>query len=135
MDNNMNNYYNEIIMFLIEQKNMTIKHIDICGIIEYTKNIHNFDASKINDSIYYINFLYNNSEDLVQNKKFPLYEFYNVMNIIYNKFNDIYKEGIDLVYKILNCEYISKYEKYNIITYFNGLIDRNKYDIIEYTTT
>ena len=57
------------------------------------------------------------------------------MNIIYNKFNDIYKEGIDLVYKFLNCEYISKYEKNSIITYFNGLIDRNKYEIIEYNTT
>ena len=53
------------------------------------------------------------------------------MNIIYNKFNDISQEGMDLIYKFLKCNYISKYEKNNIITYFNGLIDRNKYDIIE----
>lgn len=130
IDNFINNYYDDILMFLIEQKNISIKHIDIFGIIEFSTKINIYNSSIINDSIYYINFLYDHSEDSVKGKKYSLNEFYNTMNIIYNKFNNITQKGIDLLNKYLKCDYISKYEKKNIITYFNALIDRNKYDMI-----
>ena len=130
------NYYDEILMFLINKKNISIKHINSTQIIEYSKIINNnyniFQINEINkilieDSISFINFLYKNTEDSVEGKKYALNEFYNIMNIIYNKFNEVSKEAMDLIYKFLESEYISKYEKKNLITYFNVLIDRYKY--------
>ena len=134
-----NNYYNEIIMYLIEQKNITIKHSNIFGLIEYSKitnyintsNINEINKKLIEDSILYINFLYDNTENSVKGKKYALNEFYTNMNVIYNKFNELSDEGINLLYKFLLCEYITNYEKKNLITYYNALIDRRKYDIID----
>ena len=133
-----NNYYNEIIMYLIEQKNITIKHSNIFGLIEYSKITNYINTSKIydinnkiiEDSILYINFLYDNSEDSVNGKRLALNEFYNIMNVIYNKFNELSEDGINLLYKFLKSKYISNYEKTNLIVYYNGLIDRNKYNTI-----
>ena len=79
----------------------------------------------------YINFLYDNTENSVKGKKYALNEFYTNMNVIYNKFNELSEEGINLLYKFLLCEYITNYEKKNLITYYNALIDRRKYDIID----
>ena len=141
IDNIASNYYDEILMFLINQRNISIEHINSIEIIEYSKIINYFnifqingtDQILINDSISYINFLYNNTEDSVESKASALSEFYNIMNVIYNKFNEIPDEAMDLLYKFLECEYISKYEKSNLITYYNVLIDRYKYDELEQT--
>ena len=123
-------------MFLINQRNIVIKHINSTEIIEHSKIINNFNIFQINDtdqilikdSISYINFLYNHTEDSVKSKAYALSEFYNIMNVIYNKFNEISKEAMDLIYMFLKSEYISKYDKSNLITYYNVLIDRYKYD-------
>ena len=136
--NNITNYYfDEIIMYIIYKKNFAIKHIDKFGVIEYSKVIQNLpdinrdyiDISQ--DSVSYIEFLYNNSNNTVEGKKFVLNEFYNNMNVIYNKYNEITNKGMDLMNKFLKCEYLTEYEKNNIITYYNGLIDRKKYKIIK----
>ena len=136
INNITNNYYDEILMFLISKKNISIKHIYSTQIIEYSKLINNLNIFQINktnkilmkDSISFINFLYTNTKDSIQGKAYALGEFYNIMNVIYNKFNEVTKEAMDLIYKFLKCKYISKYEKSNLITYFNVLIDRYKYD-------
>ncbi len=136
IDNITSNYYDEILMFLINQRNIVIKHINSTEIIEHSKIINNFNIFQINDtdqilikdSISYINFLYNHTEDSVKSKAYALSEFYNIMNVIYNKFNEISKEAMDLIYMFLKSEYISKYDKSNLITYYNVLIDRYKYD-------
>ena len=139
INNITNNYYDEILMFIINQRNITIKHINSIQIIEYSNLINNYNIFHINDtdqiliedSISYINFLYNYTEDSVNGKAYALSEFNNIMNVIYNKFNEISEEAMDLLYKFLKCEYISKYEKSNLITYYNVLIDRYKYDELE----
>ena len=128
-------------MLLINQRNITIEHINSTEIIEHSKIINNFNIFQINDtdqilikdSISYINFLYEYTEDSVKSKAYALSEFYNIMNVIYNKFNEISDKAMDLLYKFLKCEYISKYEKSNLITYYNALIDRYKYDELELT--
>ena len=133
------NYYDEIIIFLINQNNYSIKHVDDFGLIGYLKVINNLNSKKINpyknlvrDSISYVKFLYSHSNNSVKDKQFVLNEFFNIMNVIYNKFSEVSKEGKNLIFKFLRCKYISKYEKKNLITYYNVLIDRNKYNKIDY---
>jgi hypothetical protein len=86
----------------------------------------------VRDSISYVKFLYSHSNNSVKDKQFVLNEFFNIMNVIYNKFSEVSKEGKNLIFKFLRCKYISKYEKKNLITYYNVLIDRNKYNKIDY---
>ena len=143
-DNMINYYYDEIMTFLFEQKNITIKHINTFGIIEYSKIVsHNNDNDNylyemnntkknenlIHDSIYYIKFLFYYNKD---NKEYALNEFYNIMNIIYNKYNIITIEAKDVLDKFLKCEYLGKYDKNLLITYYNALINREKYYELEH---
>ena len=100
------------------------------GLIEYPSIINSFNSSNTNDknqlikdSIFYINFIFDNSYNTVDDKKFVVNEFYNIMNIIYNKYNNFSEEAINLKDKFINCNYISSYKKSNIITYYNGLIN------------
>ena len=130
-NNNINNnYYDEIIIFLLRQNKNNFKHINNFGIIEYPSIINSFNSSDTNDknqlikdSIFYINFIFDNSYNTVDDKKFVVNEFYNIMNIIYNKYNNFSEEAINLKDKFINCNYISSYKKSNIITYYNGLIN------------
>ena len=125
-----NNYYDEIILFLLRKNKTKFKYIENFGIIEYSSIINSFNSSNTNDknqliedSIFYINFIFDNSDNSVDDKRFVVYEFYNIMNVIYNKYNNISQEAIILKNKLINCKYISNYKKSNINTYFNGLIN------------
>ena len=132
------NHFDEIILYLLAQKNIGIKHVNINGIIEYSPIANNLilftdmaDTTQIvNDTIFYINFLFEHSPNIQKDKLFVLDEFYNVLNIIYNKNNIISEEGKQLIYKFLYCEYIPQYNKNLLKTYFNALVDRNKYELI-----
>ena len=99
---------------------------------DFNSSILNDNNEKIiQDSINYITFLFEYSENSFKMKKYVLNEFYNIMNVIYNKFNEVTKEGVDLINKFLKCDYILKNEKRKIIIYFNALIDRNKYSMLK----
>ena len=132
------NYFDEIIFFIFNKINIKIKKIDLDGIIEYQNEIKlldkfmeiNNESQKIKDSLFYINFLFDNTQNDEKDKLFTLYEFYNIMNIIYNKNNDITGEGKKLISKFLDCNYIPKYNKNLLRFYYNALIDRKIYDLI-----
>ena len=134
----LSNYFDQIILFLLKQKNFEIKHIDIHGIIEYSLIANpyqlfitmNDTAKIIGDSFFYINFLFEHSKDEENDKLFVLNEFYNILNVLFNKKNDIPEEGSKLIYKFLECKYIPQYNKNLLKTYYNALIDRNKYDLL-----
>ena len=124
------NYFDEIIIFLINLQNIQIKHIDIFGIIEYTNVVKSFNLNIINnnkdqlvqDTIFYINFLFDYSNNTIEDKKYVIYEFYNVLNIIYNKSNEISEDANELINKFLNCKYISQYKKDNLKFYYDSLL-------------
>ena len=104
--------------------------------IEYSSIINSFNNTNdkqqiINDSLFYINFLFNHTQNNENDKLFALDEFYNILNIIYNKFNNITEEGKQLIYKFLNCKYIPQYNKNLLKIYYNALIDRDKYELID----
>jgi hypothetical protein len=75
------------------------------------------------DSLFYINFLFDNSDNTNISKKFVLNEYYNIMSVIHNKYNTIIKESYQLYKKFINCEFISNEDKNNLKLYYNSLIN------------
>ena len=127
--NNLYIYYEELILFLLFKETIKFIHLDIFGVISYN-NIINLlylnkinNNQKINESIFYIDFLFENTNNTRKEKKFVLDEFINLLSIIYNKFNRINKYSYELLNKFLICEYISKNEKKYLEFYYNSLIN------------
>ena len=125
------NYYDNIFLYLLKNSNNNFNRTNIFGVI---KNIHNINSLKINniikdkknkikDSIFYINFILENSYNSFEEKRFVLNEFFNVMSIIYNKFNDFSSESYILYKKFMNCHYITKTDKKYLQFYYNSLIN------------
>ena len=123
----IHNYYNEILLFIIFKEKIKFIHINEFGIILWTHNIYKYyetninnNKQKINDSIFYINFLFDNTE--YKRKELVLYEFYDILSIIYNRYNRITKQSTKLYKKFLNCKYITELEKKKIIFLINSLL-------------
>ena len=125
------NYYDNIFLYLLKKSNNNFKRTNTFGVI---KNIYNINSLKINsiikdkknkikDSIFYINFLLENSYNSYEEKRFVLNEFFNVMSIIYNKFNDINSESYILYEKFMKCHYITQSDKQYLQFYYNSLIN------------
>ena len=84
------NYFHNIFLFCLISNNTNIYHFDIIGIIQYTNQtkdlkifkFFNNKQQKINDSIFYINFLYNKTENTFEGKKIALNELFNKLSII-----------------------------------------------------
>ena len=125
------NYYEEILFFLLNKYNLKFKHINIFGIIQNNnnidclkiKNISNNKTQLINDSIFYLNFIFDNSKNTYQDKKYVLQEFINILSIIYNKFVEVSNNSIKLLEKFINCKYISKEDKIELKFLYNSLIN------------
>ena len=125
------NYFDDIYIFLLNKLNLKFKHTDAFGIIKYKYNkqknkLYDILNDKIQiyiDSLFYINFLFENSENTNEGKNYVLYKFYNIMNIIYNKVSKVTDETEGIIKKFLHCEYISFEEKLNLEIYFISLIN------------
>ena len=113
------NYYEDIFLFLSKRHKLKFKHIDEIGVIQnkniidqlLLKNITNNRKQVINDSLFYINFLYDNSNNSILDKKYALQEFINLLSIIYNKRIKITNSSIKLLEKFINCQFIDKKDK------------------------
>ena len=125
------NYCDNIFLYALKKSTNKFNRTNIFGVI---KNIYNINSLKINniikdkkkkikDSIFYINFILDNSSNSFEEKKFVLNEFFNVMSIIYNKFNDISKESYNLYEKFMECHYITQSDKKYLKFYYNSLIN------------
>ena len=125
------NYYDNIFLYILEKSKNKFSRTNIYGII---KNINYSNSLKINniiedkkqkikDSIFYVNFIFKNSYNSFEDKKFVLNEFFNVMSIIYNKFNSISKESYTLYKNFMKCPYINKTDKKYLNFFYNSLIN------------
>ena len=123
-------YYNNIFNFILESSRHEFKHINSIKIfssdiyLEKTKFngfISNQDKIR-NETIFYINFIFDNSKDSFAAKNKVLKEFLNVLSIIFNKFSNNSKSELTLLHKFIKCKYISKKNKDNLYFYFNSLI-------------
>ena len=124
------NYYDDIIFFILSKNNTTIQHISDYGAIrheKYTKSLSrnellNDNNQKIKDTIFYINFLYDNSNDTFEEKEKVLNKFNNYLSTIYNKFNKSTLQSHELYEKFINCKYISQLNKNILELYYHSLI-------------
>ena len=124
-------YYNEIFSFVIESTIYSFKHSTSINIY-----INEFDLKKfkfndfssvennlINQTINYIDFIFDNSKNSQREKNKILQIFFNLLSIIFNKFTNISNFSLNLLNKFLNCKYISKQNKTMINFYYNLLIN------------
>jgi hypothetical protein len=75
------------------------------------------------DSIPYINFLFDNTDNSFNGKQLALNEFINHLSEIYNKFTLVSSEAHQLLKKFLNCEYIRLEDKNELNFYYKSLIN------------
>ena len=97
-------YYDNILYYLFNKYKLKFKHIDEFGVV---KNIYNVDINDynniINESIFYINFIFDNSKNTFLDKKKVYLEFVNILNVIYNKFTNITNNSNKLIEKFNDC--------------------------------
>ena len=123
------NYYDNIFLYALQKTNKKFNHTNIYGVIKnnYYFNSLNINKiienkkQKIKDTIFYINFILENSYNSFEEKKFVLNEYFNVMSIIYNKFNSINSESSNLYDKFMKCKYITQFDKKYLEFYYNSL--------------
>lgn len=127
---NIDLYTNDILTFFIDLNNHKYVYISTINIY---KNNSDFEKIRFNsfkseqyslitETIFFINFIFDNSENTIQIKEIVLKELFNVLNIIFNKFTEVSKSSIDLINKFFNCEYISAKNKNILKFYYNLLI-------------
>jgi len=81
------------------------------------------EYSKVNETIFYINYIFDNSKNSYEDKEKVIKEFFNVMSIIFNKFTKVSKLSLNLLNKFLNSKYISKTNKILLKFYYKSLIN------------
>ena len=125
------NYFHEIFLFCLFNNNSKIQHFNIIGIKQYSNEWQNLkiiklsnDAKqKIGDSIFYINFLFEYTNDTFTSKKYALNEFYGVLSLIYNKFNKFSNNSMKLIEKFKISKYINISDKTDLNFYYKSLIN------------
>jgi len=125
------NYYDNIFLYILQKSNNNFNHINTFGVIKNINNSNSLNINniiedkkqKINDSIFYINFIFENSYNTFEAKEFVVNEFFNIMSIIYNKFNYNSTESYNLYEKFINCQYITQMQKNYLQFYYNSLIN------------
>ena len=125
-NNNLYNYFDKIFLFILFKKDIKFRHNDIFGLLIYIKDfnrIENKNNNIMKDSISYINFLFDNSENSFSAKKLVLNEFLNHLSIIFNKFARVTTEAHELLNKFLNCKYIRLEDKNELNLYYISLLN------------
>ena len=128
---NLYNYYDDIFLYVLQKSNNNFNQTNTFGVIKNINNTNSLNINnviqdknqKINNSIFYINFIFENSDNTFEAKEFVVNEFFNVMSIIYNKFNSNSTESYNLYQKFLNCSYITQIQKNYLQLYYNSLIN------------
>ena len=125
------NYFHNIFYFCLIKNKANIQHYDIIGIIQYINQTEELKIIKlmndrnriINESIFYINFLFEKTDKTYDGKKYALNELYNILSIIFNKFNKISNKSLDLISKFNNSEYINISDKIDLNFYYKSLMN------------
>jgi len=126
----IDHYYNNIFNFIIESLIHEFKHtssvkiyINDSNVDKYIFNDFNFKKNQTLDEIlFYINFIFDNSENTYESKEKVLKEFFTLLGIIFNKFTKISDSQINLFNKFMKCKYISLEKKALLKFYYDSLI-------------
>jgi glycosyltransferase involved in cell wall biosynthesis len=125
------NYFDDIFLFCLFNSSIKFEHYDIFGVINNIKDMNqlkltkimNEKNQKIKDSLFYINFLYDNSLNTIDGKKFALNELYNILSIIFNKFNTFSIKSFHLIQKFNNSQFINDKDKNYLLFLYKSLIN------------
>ena len=123
------NNYDEILLFLIMKRKYNFKRTDMFGIIKNINQINSLrlkqiidnNEQKINDSIFYINFLFEHSDNEYEVKKAVYEQFINKLGFICNKFVIKSNNTINLYRRIMNCNSINKIDKMELKFFYKSL--------------
>jgi len=124
-------YSDQIFDFIVKSIPHTFKQITSVNLYIYDfdfdkpkfNHFYSLENAKINESIFYINYIFDKSKDTYKEKEKVLKEFFNVLNIIFNKFRKISKSSSNLLNKFLNCKYLSRDNKTLLKFYYKSLIN------------
>ena len=125
------NYYDDIILFSLKQLKSKKAYTKTYGTIQYINKIRQLNITKtmddekqkMEDSIFYINYLFQNTEDNETEKMKVLHKFYNLLADIFNKYIDVPKQALNLQKKFLDSFFIPKEEKANLEFYVKSLLN------------
>ena len=123
------NYFDDILIYLIKKEKYIFQNINVFGVLQNIKNINtlklnqniNSVEQKISDTIFYINFLFENSANEYKEKKYVYDEYVNRLNLINNKIVPKSNESIKLFKKFMKCKYINKLEKLELAFFYDSL--------------
>ena len=128
INENIDNYYHEIFLYALENEKIRFRHINNLCLIKNIKRsnfIKTSEGQKVlyENSLFYINFLFNNSKNSFKGKKTALKNYFDILSLIYNKFNRIPKQATNLYKKFVNSKYIDKPDKILLKFYIKSLIN------------
>ena len=126
----IDHYYNHIFNFIFESTIHEFKHISSDKIYLNETNADKYIFNDFNSEenqtmveiLFYINFIFDKSENTYESKGKALKEFYNLLSMIYNKFTKVSKSKINLLNKFMKCKYISLEQKILLKFYYDSLI-------------
>ena len=124
-------FYNDIFSFIINSNEPKFRRTNSTNLYMDEKY---FEKKKFNDfstannklkkeTIFYINFIFDNSKNTFKEKETIIDIFFNVLSIIFNKFTNISKSSLELIHKFLDCKYISEPNKNFLKFYYYSLIN------------
>ena len=124
-------HYDDLILYSLNKIQPKYIFTETYGTIQYINRIHelnitqkmNDDKQKIEDSLFYISYMFSHSENNEEEKLYVLHEYYNILSNIFNKFNDVPMKAFTLHRKFIKCKEISKVEKNNLEFYVNSLLN------------
>ena len=125
------NYYEDIILFALKKAKAKKVISKTFGTIQYINKMRQLfiirimddERQKMEDSIFYINYLFTHTKDEEKEKMKVLREFYNVLSDIFNRFNAVPIRAFDLKKKFLDCGSIPQDEKNNLEFYVSSLLN------------
>ena len=123
------NYFDDIIMFLLSKSLCKFKHIDYFGILKNINEVNSLKLNKIsnnieqkvNDTLFYINFLFEHSLNNKEEKKLVYDKYVNLLSLVNNKFLPESSNSIKLLNKFLKCKYINKIDKLELEFFYKSL--------------
>ena len=77
----------------------------------------------LNETIFYINFIFDFSKNTFESKKIVLQEFFKILSLIFNKFTKISKTSLEIFHKFLDCKFITDKDKNMLKFYYYSLIN------------
>ena len=123
------NHFDDILNFLFNKKEYIFHHLNLFGAIKNIKIIKALKLNNItkniqikrNDSIFYINFLFDNSANEYNDKNFVYNEYINRLSLINNKLVPEINQSFILFKKFMECKYIKYLDKLELAFFYKSL--------------